>query len=271
MKAIPFAASIIFMLLITGSAFAVEANNTLIIPAGTYQAPYSKATTPAETVNSFRLDAQPVTQADYFLFIQNHPQWQPGNASQLFAEQDYLKNWINNAPAPSLNKTPAIYVSWFAAQAYCKARGGRLPTTAEWEWAASGGQPQTTETRAQILTWYSHSTPTQLPEVGQQPANHFGVFDMHGLIWEWTLDFNAGTTSGESRGDGSTDNQFFCGGASARSADPSDYANFMRYALRNSLSARYTLANLGFRCAYDVPTTTLPANALSQNTQEPQP
>jgi formylglycine-generating enzyme len=246
MKAIAQVAGLIIGLSIAGSLCA--ADTSLVIPTGSYRAPYSKASTPAETVNRFRLDATPVTQAQFASFIQQHPQWQPDKIRPLFAEQDYLKN----RPAIT-NKTPVTYVSWFAAQAYCKAQGGRLPTTAEWEWAMSGGQKMSAKTQAKILNWYSQPTQAQLPEVGQQPANDFGVFDSYGLIWEWTLDFNAGTTSGESRGDGTTDNQFFCGGASARSADPSDYANFMRYALRNSLSARYTLANVGFRCAYDLP------------------
>lgn len=246
MNRVALATSITLGLLMAGSAFA--ADTSAAIPTGSYRAPYSKPNSPAEIVRRFRLDARPTTQAQFAAFIQNHPEWQPNNIPLLFAEQDYLKNWPG-----ALNKSPVTYVSWFAAQAYCKAQGGRLPTTAEWEWAASGGQKISAEIQAKILNWYSQPNPSQLPEVGQQPANNFGVFDSYGLIWEWTLDFNAGTTSGESRADGTTDNQFFCGGASARSADPGDYASFMRYALRNSLSARYTLANLGFRCAYDLP------------------
>lgn len=246
MNTAALATSITLSLLIAGSVCA--ADTSLVIPTGSYRAPYSKPTTAAEIVNRFRLDATPVTQMQFATFIESHPQWQPDKIPTLFSEQNYLKN----GPA-ALNNSPVTYVSWFAAQAYCKAQGGRLPTTAEWEWAASGGQKISAETQAKILNWYSQLNSSQLPEVGQAPANNFGVFDSYGLIWEWTLDFNAGTTSGESRGDSTTDNQFFCGGASARSADPGDYASFMRYALRNSLSARYTLANLGFRCAYDLP------------------
>jgi len=269
MNRVALATSITFGLLITGSVCA--ADTQVEIPTGSYVAPYNNPTTPAEIIHSFRLDATPVTQAQFNHFIQQHPQWQPDKIPPLFAEQNYLKSG-----AAISNKTPATYVSWFAAQAYCKAQGGRLPTTAEWEWAASGGQKISAETQAKILNWYSQpnssqTAQAQLPEVGQQPANNFGVFDSYGLIWEWTLDFNAGTTSGESRADGTTDNQFFCGGASARSADPSDYASFMRYALRNSLSARYTVANLGFRCAYDLAESNVRQGDLPENQQEKKP
>ena len=76
-----------------------------------------------------------------------------------------------------------------------------------------------------------------------------GVYDMHGLIWEWVEDFNASIMTGESRADVALDRNLFCGGGSASAADPGDYAAFMRYAFRGSLQAKYTIRNLGFRCA----------------------
>ena len=55
--------------------------------------------------------------------------------------------------------------------------------------------------------------------------------------------------AGESRGDTQLDQQLFCGAGAASSVDPNDYAAFMRYALRSSYSAHYTVESLGFRCA----------------------
>ncbi|MFT6408028.1 MAG: sulfatase activating formylglycine-generating enzyme [Arenicella sp.] len=75
---------------------------------------------------------------------------------------------------------------------------------------------------------------------------------MHGVVWEMVRDFNTALVTGESRGDSSLDKQLFCGAGASSSVDPSDYAAFMRYALRSSYSASYTLSSLGFRCAKDI-------------------
>ena len=53
--------------------------------------------------------------------------------------------------------------------------------------------------------------------------------------------------SGESRADASLDEGLFCGSGATNAADFRDYAAFMRYAFRSSLSARYCVPNLGFR------------------------
>lgn len=229
---------------------------SVLIPGGDYRAPFTKITDKAETIKAFKLDTTPITNAQYFAFVKIAPRWQANNVSDLFVESNYLKSWVisetGSQPAPETSQTPITSVSWFAAQAYCRAQHGRLPTTAEWEFAAQANQPNSKSYQKDILTWYEKPTPASLPSVAQHSANAFGLYDMYGLVWEWTQDFNASITSGESRGDGAIDNQFFCGGGSARSTDPNDYATFMRFAMRGSLSARYTLANLSFRCAYDI-------------------
>ena len=87
-----------------------------------------------------------------------------------------------------------------------------------------------------------------LPKVGSTFKNYFGVWDLHGLVWEWTFDFNSALTTGESRGDSGLDNTFFCGGGSFASKDINNYAAFMRFASRASVKAKYGVPNLGFRC-----------------------
>ena len=69
------------------------------------------------------------------------------------------------------------------------------------------------------------------------PANGFGVKDMVGLVWEWTLDFDAYATTAELRDPNGKDSAQFCGGAAAGVADPTDYPAFMRYSMRASLKA----------------------------------
>ena len=174
---------------------------------------------------------------------------------RLFADRNYLALWRDDStpPAEGLN-APVTHVSWFAARAYARSIDRRLPTQAEWEYVA-GASETAFDGRSEpgfnqrILDWYARP-PTKLPPVaGSGFRNVYGVFDLHGSIWEWVDDFNSALVSGESRGDSGLERSLFCGSGSLGSADPSDYAAFMRFAFRSSLAAAYTVQSLGFRCA----------------------
>ena len=138
--------------------------------------------------------------------------------------------------------------SWFAAEAYCEARGAELPSTDQWEYALADHDRTRTALRQQILAWYGRPN-AQLPDVQSTVSNGYGVRGLVGMVWEWTLDFNSVMSGEDLRSSGAR----FCGGSSIGAADASDYASFMRYAMRASLKAPYTTGNLGFRCAASVP------------------
>lgn len=225
---------------------------------GTYRPLYLNKDTPMVTVKPFKIDNLPVTNAEFSQFVKANPKWQKNNIAKLFAENDYLKLWqkIDDtyAPKPSDLNKPVVYVSWYAAQAYCKAQGKNLPSVAQWEYVGSASQKhkigsQEVGYNQTILDWYAKASSKPMSDVGQTPANYWGVYDMHGLIWEWTYDFNNSLSSGESRSDSSLNKAMFCGSGAAGAADPSDYAAFMRYGFRSSLEAKFTLNSLGFRCA----------------------
>ena len=72
---------------------------------------------------------------------------------------------------------------------------------------------------------------------------------MVGTIWEWTLDFNSVPGGEEARDPGARNSALFCGGGSIGALDPTDYATYLRFALRASLRADFTTGTLGFRCA----------------------
>ncbi|MGO1246563.1 MAG: formylglycine-generating enzyme family protein [Oceanisphaera sp.] len=224
------------------------------LPRGEVRPLYLTKDSPFTPVASFWLDIMPVTNGEFADFVQQHAAWRAGQAPALFAEAQYLSHWSENGPTPKQATQPVTYVSWFAADAYCQAQGKRLPTVSEWEYVAQASEHSKNsyddaEFSRRILSWYARPATAELASVGQGTANFWQVHDMHGLVWEWSQDFNSALVTGESRGDSTLDQGLFCGSAASGSADPSDYAAFMRYGFRSSLKAPYTLRNLGFRCA----------------------
>lgn len=234
-------------LLFCTHAMAVE---TIKIKAGTYPPLFGKEK--EVQVHAFEIDESAVTNADYAVFLKSNPNWKKEKAPSLFVDRDYLKHWNNveRVGNTMLEKSPVVNVSWFAAKAYCEVQGKRLPTIEEWEYLAQfGPADESRDVKAVILEWYSKPTPAVLPNVKSTFKNKFGVWDMHGLIWEWTQDFNTTFVTGESRADSSLEKSMFCGAGATGSSNPSDYAAFMRFGFRSSLKGNYTVGNLGFRCA----------------------
>lgn len=227
------------------------------VPGGNYQ-PFLQPNDQPDIIYipAFYLDIHAVTNQEFLGFVKANPRWARSRVNRLFADEHYLKQWAGDYVIGNdrIRNSPVTNISWFAANAYCKWKGKRLPTLAEWEYAASAapvnmkkGQRLTTL----ILDWYGRPNPRILPNVESTFKNTLGLYDMHGLIWEWVYDFNSIITGGDSRNTGTINKNFFCAAGSLNAANKEDYAAFMRYAFRESLRANYTVSNLGFRCAMD--------------------
>lgn len=207
------------------------------------------------SVGALEAQAHAVTNGDFLAFLKAHPQWQKSRVSPLFADEAYLKQFSGDLTlrAGVKKRAPVTYVSWHAANAYCESLGLRLPTTDEWEYlaAASETKPEASKDPAflgRILEWYSRPRSGELPPVKSTYRNYFGLYDMHGLIWEWVEDFNSNLVTGESREDGSVNRNLFCGAGNLSGGNKENYAAFMRFAFRSSMKGKGAVWNLGFRC-----------------------
>ncbi|MCJ8154552.1 formylglycine-generating enzyme family protein [Chryseobacterium sp. SSA4.19] len=228
------------------------------IDGGKYEAFIGKDSGRIVKVASFYLDDSPVTNGEYLQFLKKNPQWAKSKVLKLYADSTYLVHWKSDYEIPQdvSVDAPVTNISWYAAEAYAKSVGKRLPTIDEWEYAGLADQhsanashdPEFTDF---ILKSYQ-KTDKNKQLIKQSEPNYYGVYDMYGMVWEWTYDFNSVMMSGESRKDNTTNESLFCAGAAVTSSDLRNYAAFVRYALRGSLKADYCLNNLGFRCAKDI-------------------
>ncbi len=211
------------------------------------------------SVKPFYLDVLPVTKGDFLAFVRAQPRWQRSRAKRLWVDDAYLKDWAGDLDLGSNASAnePVTFVSWFAAKAYAQWKGKRLPTVAEWEYAAlaSATRPDAEsdpEFQRQVREWYYAPSARKLPPVGVGQSNFWGIHDLHGLVWEWVSDFNTAMVSGDARDGGDPNGQLFCGAGAQGARDAENYPAIMRYAFRSSLNAAYCVHNLGFRCAKDL-------------------
>lgn len=204
-------------------------------------------------VPGFRLMKHPVSNAQFQAFVEEHPQWRRDRVPSVFANPAYLEHW-QDATGPgsaTLPEQPVVRVSWFAADAYCKAHDARLPSWSEWEYAAAA-DTQRPDARADPV-WrmrlFNDGTPRAVDAVVDALPNFHGVYGLHGTNWEWTDDFSSLLAAVDSRSQGDGNRMAFCGGTALIFNDRENYAMLKRIALMSALQPRDTLGNLGFRCA----------------------
>lgn len=87
------------------------------------------------------------------------------------------------------NQRPVVEVNWYDAVAYCSAVGMRLPTEAEWEYAARAGSSASRYEDLDLVAWWGGNSGNQLHDVAQKQPNVWGLFDMLGNVWQWTADW----------------------------------------------------------------------------------
>lgn len=218
---------------------------TARIASGSFRPLYGSHGSQPVAVKAFAIDTVAVSAADFLRFTEQHPQWRRNSVSAAFADAQYLAGVIADS------KRPVTNVSWHAADAYCRARGARLPSTNEWEYIARASESDRNAASQQafkqrVLELTMSATPGQF-RLGSGFRNAWGVRDLHGGPMEWTSDYQAiFNHSAHGSGHSAT---MACSAGTVETGDASDYAAFMRYAFRRSVTPNSAPANVGFRCA----------------------
>ncbi len=207
-------------------------------------------------IKPFFMDQAPVTNAQFLEFLQARPEWRRVAADRGRVDRDYLALWQNNAYPPELRDHPVVFVSWYAARAYAEWRGCRLPTEAEWEYAARGGLVQ------RQFPWGDLPDPERAHFYSSRgtvpakslPPNGYGLFGMAGNVWEWCEDWYDERLYG-GLPDGVEDP--VCADAASglkviRGGAWCYHAYVMRCAFRSGFPPECCDINGGFRCARNV-------------------
>ena len=144
------------------------------------------------TLDDFYLDTYPVTNAQFRRFVDANPEWRRDRISSALDNGNYLRHWSDPDKPLSKPDHPVVNVNWYSAVAYCNWVGKRLPSEAEWEYAAGGrlnwifpwGNEPADKIRANYLAGNLNTTSA----IGSYPANPLGLFDLAGNVWEFLAD-----------------------------------------------------------------------------------
>ncbi|HUI62539.1 MAG TPA: formylglycine-generating enzyme family protein [Steroidobacteraceae bacterium] len=256
------------------------ADSYATVPGGEFRSVLpADAAGAAAHVKPFALQRLPVTNGEYLDFVRAHREWQRGQVPAKLADGRYLQHWSGPLePGPQAHADqPVTNVSWFAARAYCEAHQARLPTWAEWEFAASADEHVADARhdplwRQTILATLSRSPGAPLPAVGMTPANLYRIHDLHGVVWEWVEDFDTlfmprEHSAGEHAGMAMSpdDTAMSCGAAALSVSDPENYPMILRLAVLSSLKRNSVTSDLGFRCARSSGPRTISGTASGRN------
>ena len=147
---------------------------------------------------------------------------------------------------------PVEQVDWKEAAAYCRAVDMRLPTEAEWEFAARAGSATARYGPLDEVAWYTSNSKSSTQPVAAKKPNAWGLYDTLGNVWEWTADWYDPAYYGASPAENPTgpakgDQRVLRGGGWVY------IPAVVRVSVRLRLGPTYRILGIGFRCAGELP------------------
>lgn len=200
--------SILIVLLCLSIVFVSGQDSIPMVPVkgGTFQMGTQKGernTRPQHQVHlsDYYLSKYEITNAQFCAFLNKKGNQQEGGKAWIDLDDEncaIIKKDGQFVPEEGFANHPVLEVTWYGARAFCKWAGGRLPTEAEWEYAAKGGTKSKKTTysgsnKPEKVAWYIKTAGGSTREVGTKEPNELGLYDMTGNVWEWVQDWYSPT------------------------------------------------------------------------------
>ena len=174
-------------------------------------------------------------------------------------EKAYMKVVGSNPSTYMGAQLPVENIAWGDAQSYCQAVGMRLPTEAEWEYAARGRSPNQRYGPLEGIAWYDsrgNSIGGDNPHpVAQKQPNAYGLYDMLGNVQEWVADWNGRYASApevDPKGPPVDEDPQYSSDHRVVRGTPSGYdAIYVTASRRDFASPSSPTPDIGFRCVGD--------------------
>jgi formylglycine-generating enzyme required for sulfatase activity/ketosteroid isomerase-like protein len=214
------------------------------------------------TLKPFYLDRTEVTNFHFKRFIDQSPEWQKDRIPADYHNGNYLSRWSGNLYPAGEDNYPVSFVSWYAAAAFCQSVGKRLPTEAEWEFAARGGLegksfPWGDELPDKTRANFAAAGLNGAIAVAGYPPNGYGLYDIAGNVWEYLAD-EWGKYPTADRGTEALNlfkDRSYLSVKTRRALRGGSYGGGvvnLRVTYRDSHKPEDAVAHVGFRCAQSV-------------------
>jgi formylglycine-generating enzyme required for sulfatase activity len=205
--------------------------------------------------NPYYISKEPVTQALYQAVMNENPSVFKGDHNPVESISWFDAARFCNALSKTMNIVPAYKINGEKVEWVQGASGFRLPTEAEWEYSARGGTTARfacgdLESGLETMAWYYQNSGGKTHPVGQKEPNAWGLFDMHGNVYEWTWDWYVAYPRG-SVNDPVDDSEDLA--RVIRGGSWLDVAQNCRSANRGGDPPAYRNVNLGFRLSMSLP------------------